>query len=91
VDIGGSNPANDMDDLYVAIQDKAGKVGIATWPDAAIASEWTQWKIPLSEFKGVNLSAISKVFIGVGSRTSPQPAGAGLVYIDDIRIITPAQ
>ena len=28
VDIGGVNPANDADDLYVALQDKSGKVGI---------------------------------------------------------------
>lgn len=91
VDIGGVNPANDMDDLYVAIQDKSGKIGIATWPDATIVSDWKNWTIPLSQFAGVDVSAVKKMFIGVGSRTDPQPDGAGLIYLDDIRITMPAE
>ncbi len=83
------NPANDADDLYVAIQDKAGKVAVATWPDGTGVIDWTQWKIPLSQFTGVDTSAVTKIYIGVGSRNNPQPDGTGLIYIDDIRVIKP--
>jgi hypothetical protein len=83
------NPANDADDLYVALQDKAGNVAVATWPDGAVQSDWTKWVIPLSQFKGVNTSAVTKMFIGVGNRNNPQPDGAGLVLIDNVRVIKP--
>ncbi len=87
VDIGtGLNPANDMDDLYVAIQDKSGKVGIVTRPDATIVQEWTPWTIPFSQFTGVNMSAVAKIFVGVGDRNNPQPDGVGKVYFDDIQV-----
>jgi len=92
VDIGTAaqlNPANDADDLYVAVQDKSGKVAVATWANGTVQTDWTQWKIPLSQFTGVNMSAVAKIFIGVGNRDNPQPDGAGLVYIDEIRVIKP--
>ncbi len=91
VDIGGTNPANDTDDLYVAVEDKSGHVGIATWPDATTLTQWTPWQIPLSQFTGVNTSAIEKILIGVGDGKNPQPDGAGKVFLDDIQIIKSAQ
>jgi regulation of enolase protein 1 (concanavalin A-like superfamily) len=81
------NGANDADDLYVALQDQSGKIAVVTWPDGAIQPDWTNWVIPLSEFKGVNTSAVTKMFIGVGDRNNPQPDGAGLVLIDNVRVI----
>jgi len=32
----------------------------------------------------VNMARVKKMYIGVGSRTSPVQGGAGIVYIDDI-------
>ena len=93
VDIGAAgsvNPANDADDLYVAIQDKSGKVGVATWPDATILYEWRPWTIPLSQFAGVNMSAVATISIGVGDPDNPQPDGTGKVYLDDIQVIKSA-
>ena len=90
VDIGTAtqpNGANDADDLYVALQDQSGKVAVVTRPDGAIQPDWTNWVIPLSEFKGVNTSAVTKMFIGVGDRSNPQQDGAGLVLIDSVRVI----
>lgn len=81
------NGANDADDLYVALQDQSGKVAVATWPNGAAQGDWTKWIIPLTEFKSVDLTAVTKVFIGVGDRKNPQPDGAGLVLIDDVRVI----
>ena len=52
---------------------------------AAITSPgWTEWRIPFSEFTGVNLGRIQTMYIGVGNRTSPTAGGSGLVFIDDI-------
>ena len=50
---------------------------------------WTQWKVPLSSFTGVNLAKVKKLYIGVGDRKTPVKGGTGRIYIDDIRV-TPA-
>jgi hypothetical protein len=83
------NPANDADDLYVALQDTSGSSAVATWPDGAVQADWTNWVIPLSQFKGVNTSAVTKMSIGVGDPKNPQPDGAGMVLIDSVRVIKP--
>ncbi|NLH41397.1 MAG: hypothetical protein GX448_06110, partial [Planctomycetes bacterium] len=53
---------------------------------ATLLSTWQEWRIPLSEFTaaGVKMNNVRKLTIGVGSRTSPTPGPAGLLYIDDI-------
>jgi hypothetical protein len=83
-------PANAPADLYVTVQDSAGKKATATHPTAVTTAAWTQWKIPLSSLTGVNLQAIKKLVIGVDSRTRPTK-GAGMVFIDDIGFGKPAQ
>ncbi len=84
--------SNAPDRLYVAVQDSTNHLGVAAYPDSAIltATKWTEWKIPLSEFSGVNPAKIETIYIGVGDRDNPTPGGAGLIYIDDIRVVRPA-
>jgi hypothetical protein len=79
---GGNAPAQ----LYLAVEDASTKVGIVTYPDQAIvgAARWTQWKVPLSDFAGVNLAKVKKMYIGLGDRDAPAAGGAGRVFIDDI-------
>jgi hypothetical protein len=81
--------SNTPDQFYVALEDKAGKVARVTNPDAALLTktEWTEWKIPLAGFTGVDATAIKKMSIGVGNRTAPKAAGNGTVYVDDIRVV----
>ena len=90
-EIGYDHPGNDPASLYVAIQDSAGKLAVVTNPDTNIVltTQWTQWKIPLSQFTGVNLGAVKKVYIGVGDRNAPKTDGAGKLFIDDIRVLKP--
>jgi len=83
-EIGVAQPANDPAPLYVAVQDSAGKSATVTHPTAVTSAGWIQWRIPLSDLAGVNLSRVKKMTIGVGSRTSPVKGGAGILYIDDI-------
>ena len=54
------------------------------------AAAWTQWKIPLSSFAGVNLAKVKKLTVGVGNRTNPAPGGAGKLYLDDLGFGHPA-
>ena len=84
-------PGNDADDLYVVIQDSSNKTVVVTNPDPAAvnANAWTEWKIPLSDLAGVNLTRVETMYIGVGDRDNPQPDGAGRLFIDDIRVGRP--
>ncbi len=77
--------------LYVAVEDSAKHVGIVAYPDTTIttATKWTQWKIPLSSFAGVNMAKVKKMYIDVGDRNTPAKGGAGRIYIDDIRVTKP--
>ncbi len=89
----GDDPdrTNGLSSLYVAVEDSAGKVAVATNPDpaAVAASTWTEWKVPLSSFAGVNLAKVKKLYIGVGDRKNPAAGGTGRIYIDDIRVSKP--
>jgi hypothetical protein len=74
--------------LYLAVEDSSKKVGIVTYPDTAVAgtTQWTQWKIPLSSFTGVNLAKVKKLYIGLGDRDVPAAGGSGRIFIDDIQV-----
>lgn len=92
VDIDGNPlPGNSPQELYVAIQDSSSKIDTVIHPDPAAvnATAWTEWKIPLSDFAGVNMSRVKKMVIGVGDRANPVPDGSGLLYIDDIWLTKP--
>ncbi len=87
-EIGVDHPGNSQQSLYVAIEDSAGKVAVATNPDplAVLTTTWTEWSIPLQSLTGVNVAKVKKVYIGVGDRKNPVPDGTGRVYLDDIRV-----
>jgi hypothetical protein len=73
--------------LYVALADSSKTVAIKNADTSLLTTEtWTTWTIPLSEF-GVKITAIKKMYLGVGDRANPTPGGAGLIYIDDIRLV----
>ncbi len=77
--------------LYVVVEDNGGKSAVVTHSDPAAvkASKWTEWKIPLSSFTGVNLAKVKRLYLGVGDRQAPAKGGAGRLYIDDIRLTKP--
>ena len=84
------DPANGTGDLYVTVQDSAGKTATATDATLVTAADWTQWKIPLSSLTGVNVKAVKKLILGVDSRNRVTK-GAGMLFIDDIGFGRPAQ
>ncbi len=77
--------------LYVALEDASKKAATVTHPDAALLTtgKWTEWKIPLSSFTGVNLAKVKKFYIGVGDKKTPAAGGSGRIYIDDIQVVKP--
>jgi len=50
------------------------------------AARWTEWRIPLTSFTGVNLAKVKKITLGVGDRADPKPGGAGRIIVDDIYV-----
>ena len=87
----GDDPdrTNGAASVYVAVEDSAGKVAVASDPALVNAGVWTEWKIPLSSLTGVNPAKVKKLYVGVGDRKNPAVGGAGRLYIDDIRLTKP--
>jgi hypothetical protein len=81
---------NSAQPLYVTVVDSANKSATATNADAVNAATWTEVRFPLSDFAGVNMTKVKTMYIGVGDKANPVPDGAGLLYIDDIRVMKPA-
>jgi hypothetical protein len=80
--------ANDPDAMYVALN--GGKKVYHDNPDAALATEWTEWNIELQEF-GVSLTNVNTITLGLDNSNNPAAGGSGLIYFDDIRLNAPAQ
>ncbi|MFC1634389.1 LamG domain-containing protein [Planctomycetota bacterium] len=82
--------ANAAEPLYVAISNAAGAPGVVAHSEAnaAQASTWRLWVIPLQAFadQGINLANVDKLAIGLGSKGGSAVGGSGTMYIDDIRL-----
>ena len=82
--------ANSAERMYVALNGTA--VVYHTDPNVAKTTAWTEWVIPLQQFagQGVNLSNVTSITIGFGTRgNATLPGGTGQMYIDDIRLYRP--
>ncbi len=77
--------------VYVGLEDAARHSSIVVHPDPNVATttEWTEWRIPLSSFTGVDAARVNKMYLGAGDRENPIPDGNGMLYIDDIRLVRP--
>jgi hypothetical protein len=55
-------------------------------PDPAVTTvdTWQQWSIPLADFAGLDLTAITSMAIVLGDADRTEPGGSGLLFIDDI-------
>jgi len=73
------------------LQDSGNATATVTNPDAnaVLSPAWQVWDIPMSSFTGINKTAITKITVGVGNKGSPQAAGVGTIYVDDIRLYVP--
>ena len=83
------HPSNGFADVYVTLQDSLGRTATVSYPDGATVAEWTPWDIPLADFVGINPADVKKMSIGVGNPTVATPDGAGMILVDEIRVIAP--
>ncbi|MCJ7808356.1 MAG: PA14 domain-containing protein, partial [Dehalococcoidia bacterium] len=81
--VNGNIGTNSAEQLYVALEDTMGNMAVIEHPDpeAAIQTDWQEWNIDLTEFGGVNMDAVKKVYIGLGDRAAPVQGGSGTIYI----------
>ena len=82
--------SNAAEPMYVVLNNIA--VVTNSNPNAAQASEWTEWIINLKEFadQGVDLNNVNSITLGLGNRNNPQAGGKGIIYFDDIGLIPEA-
>jgi hypothetical protein len=82
--------ANDTEQMYVVLNNSA--LVNHDNLDAAQMGLWTEWNIDLTRFadQGVNLANVNSITLGVGNRSNPVAGGAGMLYVDDIRLYPPA-
>jgi hypothetical protein len=81
--------ANAPAPLYVTLEDASKGTATVVHPNATVVNsgQWVQWKIPLSEFAGVNAAKIKKMTVGVGDKSKPAKGGSGRIFLDDIGVI----
>jgi hypothetical protein len=86
-------PTNSPAPVYVRLEDSTKHSATVVYPEPAVVTKtkWTEWRIPLTDFAGVNISRVKTMCLGVGDRDNPQPAGAGLLYVDDVRVVRSVQ
>jgi len=88
-EVGIDHPENDLADTYVRLQDSMGRSFAVSYPSGSVVNDWTQWRIPLTEFVGVSTNSIKKMTLGIGNPDAPVADGAGVVYYDDIHVTLP--
>jgi len=80
------SPDNAADRMYVALNGSA----VVYHDNTAVtqATGWNEWVIDLQAFAdlGVNLTNVSTITIGIGTKGSPAAGGTGTMYFDDIRL-----
>ncbi len=84
---GPGTPFNYPSSLYLSVTDKAGKsktVSNSMNPVAVQMVDWTEWRIPLSDLAGINLTVVQKITLRVSSMVPSKAGGTGLLYFDDI-------
>jgi len=89
-EIGLDSPDNSPQDLFLTIQDSGGKSFTVAYPAGTNVGTWTEWKVPLSQFTGVNMGAVKKMVLAVGDKKAPKADGAGTLFFDDICLLRPA-
>ena len=82
--------ANPAEPLYVGLANATGVPAIVPHPDplALQIDEWREFPIPLQDFadKGINLTDVRKLLIGIGAKGGAAAGGSGSVFLDNITL-----
>lgn len=78
---------NTADDLYVKVADSLGHSMTVQSTDATLltSAAWKAWRIPFSQFTQVDMTKITSMAMGLGSKTSPKH-GKGMILVDDVLV-----
>jgi hypothetical protein len=78
--------------LSLGLEDASRRMALVICPDpkAITTAQWTEWRIPLTDFAGVNVAKVRRIDLRVGDKGRSAPGGFGKLYIDDIRVIKAA-
>jgi hypothetical protein len=90
-DVGNFIPGNDKAPVFAELEDSAGAKAVVSFPDGTRIGQWWHWKIPLSDFAGVDLKSVAKLHVGVGDPLVPAADGVGRVLFQNIRAIKPVK
>ncbi|MEN6578539.1 MAG: carbohydrate binding domain-containing protein [Phycisphaerales bacterium] len=77
---------NSPQNFYVTLQDSSNKSATVNKADLVTSGVWTEVRIPLTDFAGVNPARIKRLYVGVGDPSNPVPGDTGRMFIDDIRV-----
>jgi len=84
--------ANKAAPIYATLKDTSNHTAVVAHSNVKVVTTaaWTEWKIPLSSFTGVNAAVVKSLTIGIGDRANPATGGAGRIFLDDIVLTKPA-
>ena len=77
-----------VDELYVTVSDSAAVSRTVRISDPAVTQTpaWTEVRIPLADFSGLDFAQIAQITLGIGPESPSGPGGSGFVGFDEIRI-----
>jgi len=80
--------SNAAEPMYLVLENSAGAKAVVYNPDPAAAQQagLTDWVIDLNEF-GLDQTAVTKATLGLGNMDNPIPGGAGLLTINNVRLL----
>ncbi|HBG26544.1 MAG: hypothetical protein A2Y10_01105 [Planctomycetes bacterium GWF2_41_51] len=86
------NAANAAEKMYVTLSDGTNSATVQNPNNISQSATWQIWNIAVSDFKAanpsLNLTNITGLQVGMGTKSAPVAGGAGTVYIDNIRLYT---
>jgi hypothetical protein len=88
-DVGVAQPGNAPDEMYVGLSSGGALSTVSAGQNPVLSTDRVNVKVPLADFAGVNLSAVSQISIGVGNPASPMATGDGMIIVDNIRVVKP--
>ena len=86
------NTVKESDILWVGIADTSGHQAFVPLENSMVElkqAEWHQWNVDLAHFTNVDLTAVQRIFLGVGDPGNTVAGGQGLLIVDDIQLWPP--
>jgi hypothetical protein len=88
-DVGVAQGGNAPDDLYVGLSSGGALSVVNVGSAPVLTADWVNVKVPLADFAGANLGAVTQISVGVGNPSAPMMGGDGMVLVDNVRVVKP--